>query len=326
MSALKQLVHAITGFSRAFDQQIAEVPLLGQLFSPKWNIIQGNLNDGFALLSENRLQSIPQQISPKDIKGPNCLRLSTKDGQIRNLQLPAAAAPDPVSAVSLTLDTLSPIAPEDTAFAIQSTTKTTKNSDFSVSIALSSKTRIKQFLDKANEAGLRLSAIDICNPLQPLVNPEINLITGKNADTGFSPTQVWGVSCAGLLIIALALNLWTTTKLEPQLEQYQALNQPAGLSSAMAQQVDWQKRISVSRVWNAVTLALLDSAWAQSMVIDKDQLRLSGKAINAAALVNALESSPVISQVRLAAASVQEDDGSESFDLQAKISAKDNPS
>ena len=173
---------------------------------------------------------------------------------------------------------------------------------------------------------MRLSAIDICDPRQPLADPTINLITGKNADIGFRPTQVWAISCAGLLIIAFALNLWTTAKLEPQLKQYQALSQPAGLSSAMAQQTDWQKRISISKVWNAVTLALPDSAWTQSMTIDKDQLRLSGKAINAAALVNALETSPAISQVRLAAASVQEDDGSESFDLQANISAKDNPS
>lgn len=326
MSVLKQLVRAITKFSIAFDQQISALPVLGQIFSSKWNIIQGNLNDGFALLNKAGSHNIPSQIALTDIKGKNCLRLTSASGQIRKLRLPAAAAPDPDSAIALSLDTLSPIAPEDTAFAIQSTSDIDSNGDFTVSVALSSKARIKQLTDTISQLGLRISAVDVADPEHLLADPKINLITGRAARTGFGPTRSLSVLCSALLLIAFGLNIWITQQLEPQLEQYRGKNQPAEFASARLQQANWQKRLSISETWSAVTLALPDSAWATSITIDQNQLRLAGSAINAAALVNALESSPALSQVRLAAASIQEDDGRESFDLQANIAAKEDPS
>jgi len=326
MSALKQLTRIMLKLSKSFDQQIAGLPLIGQLFSPKWNIIQSNIDDGFSLLNENGTQNIPNQVAANKIKGKVCLRLTSANGQIRNSRLPAAAASDPISAIALNLDTLSPIPPSDTAFAIQSTSDVDQNGDFTVSVALSSKTKIAQLVEKTAKLGLNVSCIDVANPKHLFDDPTIDLITGKAAKTGVGPTQALGGFCAAILVASFALNIWITQQLEPQLQQYNNQNQSAEFATARLQQADWQKRLSISKSWNVVTMALPDSAWTEAISIDQNQLKLSGKAVNAAALVNSLESSPAVSQVRLAAASIQEDDGRESFDLQAILAAKKDPS
>lgn len=327
MNAVQQLIQTIAKLSRAFDQQVSALPVLGPLFLPKWHLIQSDHNGEFALITKDGLLKIPQQIPAKQIKGRNCLRLVGIQGQLRKIRLPEAAIHDPVSAVRLALDTVSPIAPEDTAFAVQSTTAADDKGMFEAKIALASKRKINQLVQQGADLGIVFAAIDVFDSeQQQFEEPVVNLITGQPTFARFGPTRLLASICGLALALALALNLWATWQLEPKQARLQAQAKPAGFAIASLHKADREQRLSIIETWNAVTIALPDNAWVESMSIDGNQLRLAGHASNAATLINALESSPALSQAGFAAASVQEEGGRESFDIQAIISVSEAPS
>ncbi len=321
MSALQQIRHLLSQLRRAFDQQIAQLPVLGSLFSSSWNIIVCDRNDGYLLVTRQGTKQIPQQIAPDHIKGRNCLRLGAGIGQLRSIRLPNAALNDPTSAVRLSLDTLSPLAPEETAFAVQSTTPIEGTDMFEAQIALTSKSKMEELLRNGQSLGLKFAAIDVGNPQVLDTDPVIDLVSGQAATARISPSGVLTLTCAALLIMALAFNFWAVWKLGPEQKRLSEQVSPAEFNLANLQKTERLQRFTITEIWSAVSKALPDSAWAESLVIDKQQLRLAGHASNAAELVGFLEASPVLSDVALAAASVQESDGSESFDLQASILA-----
>jgi len=321
MSALQQIRQFVALLRQEFDQQIAQLPVLGRLFASKWNIIYCDKPSGFSLLTKDGAKRIPQQVEAVKIKGRNCLRLAPNIGQLRTVRLPNAALSDPTSAIRLSLDTLSPIAPDDTAFAVQSVSEIEGSVMFDCVIALTSKSRLGELLQSGQELGLQFAAIDVTDSDQSMNDPIIDLATGQRATTAMSPSGVLAVICAVLLSSALLLNFWVVGKLNPEQEALRAQVSPSDFSMARLQRTERQKRLSITETWSAVSTALPDSAWAESLLIDKQQLRLAGHARNAAELVGALEANPALSDVGLAAASIQETEGEESFDLQATIQA-----
>jgi hypothetical protein len=325
MSVLPTMPRFVRQLMRAFDAQVAAMPGIGGLFTSKWNIIHGDFSDGFALVTEEGVQEIPHRISPKELKGRNCLRLGARIGQIRHLHLPAAAANDPAAAVALNLDSLSPIPAEDTLFALQSVTSSDAAEQINVEVALASRSKVQQLLTQAKQHGLSFAAVDVIEADHLLRDPKIDLLSGEAARAGVSPTRVWMLICAALLLAAAGLHGWANWQLEPQETALRAESRPIGFAIAREQKQARSARLSISQTWAAVTTALPDTAWAEHMTVDGQELRLAGHAENAAALVSQLEESPAFSGVRLAAASVQEEEGRESFDLLATISAGDAP-
>ncbi|MBL4594970.1 MAG: PilN domain-containing protein [Robiginitomaculum sp.] len=319
MNAKQRIIQLADDLGRAFDQQIAAIPVIGSLFLPKWNIIHTDRNAEFSLMTNAGSQDISPSFSLKDIKGRTCLRLGSGMGQLRSIRLPQAANRDPSSAVALNLDTLSPMDPDDTAFCVQSITPIAASDQINVQVALASKTTLQALLSKAKALGLNIAAIDVADPDNATADPQINLIKGQPARAGLRPSMVLAGFYAVMLTCALALNLWASWQLEPQSEQLARQNQPLGFTNARLQRSDRQARLSVTQTWAVVSEALPDTAWANRFTIDRDKLRLGGHAANAAGLVNRLEASPFLSDVRLAAASVQETDGRESFDVLATI-------
>ncbi|VAV90545.1 hypothetical protein MNBD_ALPHA06-2221 [hydrothermal vent metagenome] len=321
MSLWQQLVRFADDLGRAFDQQVSNLPGVGPLFSSKWNLVRSDLSGGFTLLRAEGSQQIPGQVAASSITGRTCLRLATGLGQLRDVRLPEAAANDPASAIALMLDTLSPIAPEDIAYCIQAVTPLPETGQINVQVALTSKTRLAEVVAKAKATGLRVDAVDISNAKTLLASPLVDLASGKPARQGMRPAFLLVGLCGLLLSAALVLNGWASWQLEPQSAQLVRQTIPAGFSLAKTQRDERLARLSVTQTWDQVTQSLPDSAWADSLSIDKTTLRLAGHAQNAAALVSALEASSALQEVRLAAASVQEENNQESFDLQATIRA-----
>ncbi len=326
MNAWQQILRSARQLIRAFDQQITQLPGLGSLFVSKWNIIHGDMETGFSVLGKDGTAQHLDLVSAAKIRGQNCLRLGPKNGQIRRVPLPGAAITDPTSAIALNLDALSPLPAADTLFAIQQISPINKQDQIEVELALASKTRVEHILAKAHELGLRISAIDIRDSKHPLRDPVIDLLRGGPTRQKRTPSALLAAVCGIFLVLAAGLHIWAAVKLEPQQAQLTAQTTPAGVSIATQQRTDRAARLSVMEIWDTVTKVLPDDAWAEHLSIDQGQLRLAGHANNAAALINAFEAEPAFSGVRLAAASVQEDDGRESFDLVAIISPAKAPS
>ncbi|PHR59683.1 MAG: hypothetical protein COA47_09295 [Robiginitomaculum sp.] len=322
MSATQKIIQAGRNLIRAFDQQIIALPGVGSLFQSRWNIIHGDPIDGFALVTADGLQDIPHRVSTKSITGRVVLRLGASIGQLRSITLPAAAAEDPTAAVQLQMDTLSPFAPNDTAFAIQSITEDMSGKQIEVQIALTSKSRMGDLLAQAKQLGLNIKAVDVTDPEDLLGDPLVDLTIGQAVRPAIGPTTILGICCALMLVASIGLHLWANRQLEPRLAQMTAQTQPINTKTARQQQLARAGRLSVMETWDAITRALPDTAWAETLSIENQQVRLAGHSTNAALLVSQLEASPALFDVRLAAASVQEEMGRESFDLVAQIRAR----
>ncbi len=323
MSATQKVMQIGQNLIRAFDQQIMALPSVGPLFQSHWKVIHGDPIDGFALVTADGLQDIPHRVSADTITGRSVLRLGSSIGQLRSITLPSAAAEDPAAAVQLQMDTLSPFAPDDTAFAIQSMDEDQSGKQIVVKIALTSKTRMGELLDQAQQLGLDIKAVDVIDPEDLLSDPLVDLTTGQAIRPAISPSTILGVCCTAVLVASLGLHLWANEQLEPRLAQMTTETRPIDTETARQQQLARANRLSVMETWEAVTRTLPDTAWAETLVIENSQVRLAGHTTNAAALVSQFEASPALFNVRLAAASVQEEQGRESFDLIAQISAGD---
>lgn len=319
MGQTKAIGNWLADFMAALDAQMTALPGIGRLFARKWQILNYSSADGFALFSEAGVQNIPAEYGAADLSRNICLRLGPGQGQVRSLSLPRAAAGNLREAVRLSLETISPMPVEDTAFAIVETSRSDDGEQMVVSVAMASKARLLRMESRAQEAGISLGCIDVLDTRDSLAAPEYDLRRGHAPTRGISPSMLTVVLCALMLIAAGILHGMAHFDLQPKWQAIAAKYGPQAPQASQMQRDAWQAQVPFVKAWAEITRLLPDQAWADSLQMQGNVVRISGHAVNSAALVPLLEASPMLFNVHFTAASVQGDDGNESFEIEAQL-------
>lgn len=306
-------------FMSALDAQMADLPGIGRLFARDWQILSFGAADGFSLFNADGVQDIPSDARAENLSQHTCLRLGPGQGQVRSLQLPRAAAGSLREAVRLSLETISPMPVEDTAFAIVDSTQSPDGEQVVVSVALASKARLARMQARAHEAGIKLGCIDVLDPRDSQASPRYDLRSGLSPANGLRPSALVAGLCVLMLLGAGALQAWAHFDLQPKWQELAAATGAQAPQASQMQKDAWQAQMPFVQAWSTITRLLPDTAWADSLHMQGNVIRISGHAVNSAAIVPLLEASPLLSNVRFVAASVQEDDGKESFEIEALL-------
>lgn len=310
----------LADFTSALDSQMAELPGIGRLFARNWQILTYGPAEGFSLLDEEGVREIAAEYGAGNLTRHTCLRLGPGQGQVRSLSLPRAASGNLREAVRLSLETISPMPVEDTAFAIVDTARSDTGENVIVSVAVASKARLQRMEIRAQEAGVALGCVDVLDPTDSLATPRYDLRSGHSPAQGMRPSILLAALCALMLVGAGLLHGLARFDLQPKWQALAASSSAQAPKASQMQRQARQEQTPFVQVWAEITRLLPDTAFADSLQMQGNVVRISGHADNAAALVPLLGASPMLTNVRFAAASVQGDDGRESFEIEAQVS------
>ncbi len=320
MSLFSPLYEAWARWAHPFDQAMGKVPVLGGWFAPRWSILivhrDGRFcvpdgDQGQRVLLDDELRQFAQN---KRIN----LRLGTGLGQQRDIALPHAARHKPAAMIALSLSQYFPFPEDDTAFAVHGPVGPDKDQQSLFRVSFARRSHINEVLQRAAGFGISPLAVDALGD-DPSQAVSADLRTGGKAGGGKSASQILVGLCASLLVLAASLGLWSALSLSPKADRLNHKVQPVATDQAAMQKQAKASTPSMLAIWQAATRALPDTAYAQYLLYEKGQLRISGKADNAAQLVSAIESQPIFTGTTFAAASLKEDDGKESFDLTTRV-------
>lgn len=307
-------------FAHRFNQGMADTPGIGGWFQPDWMIVilhrdgrfMGQGADGeLILLSDDDIRNLAH-------KKRICLRLGNGLSQQRDITLPQAARHNPASAIKLSLEQYFPFPADDTAFTVHGTELTAKTGQCRFRVSFARRSVLEDCLARAAVLGLVPKVVDALgeNPFEPV---SADLLSGDRAGGGRNASKLLLVLCALFLGIALFLNVWSSLSLAPTAAQLQVHLSSEDTDQALLQKKNKDAAPSALEIWRSVTRALPDNAYAEYLIYEKGRLRIAGKASDAAGLVGAMESQAIFTGTAFAAASLEEDDGKESFDLTTAV-------
>ncbi len=326
MTLLSTATDMWQSFSLRFNQGMADIPGIGGWFRPHWTIIilrrdgsfiSAGIDEEPNLLSDDDLRQLAQ-------KQRICLRLGEGLGQQKLIALPQAASHDPASAIRLSLEQHFPFPAYDTAFTVHGTEQSARSGQCNFRVSFARRSLLDECLERAAAFGIAPKAIDALgqNPVEPV---SADLMSGGRAGGGRNASALLLIVCAMLVSVALLLNAWSTFSLAPAAAQFQVNNQPGNTDQALLQKKTKDAAPTTLQIWYAATRALPDNAYAEYLIYEKGQLRLAGKASDAAGLVSAIEAQDIFTGTAFAAASLKEDDGKESFDLTTNVRNEAKP-
>jgi len=314
-------------WTRRFDEAVADLPLIGGWFRPKWSIVIAHGDGRFALPGKAGGGEIPldtEQIRQLGHKKRICLRLDQGLGQQIDIVLPLAARHDPAAAIALSADQYFPFAADDTAFAVADGMRPAGAGHGAFRVSFAQRSLIQQWRERAQAFGFTPRAIDVIGA-DPLAPVRIDLISGHRAGGGNSASR-WVMALSVILLAAaLTASIWSALILTPEAARLQAAAQSGATDQALLQKRAKAAAPAVLAIWRAATHALPDSAYVQYLLFEKGHLRLAGKADDAAGLVSLVEAQPVFRDTTFAAASIKSKDGKESFDLLTTVTRAKAP-
>lgn len=326
MSPFKAITDIWSRWTHSFDEGVADIPVLGGWFRPNWAILIVHRDGSFSVPDIHGGQTIlnDEQVRQFGRQKRICLRLGDGLGQQSDIVLPNAARHDPTSMIALSMSQYFPFPVNDTAFTVhgQAEPEGANQCRFRVSFCR------RSLMEKTRQAvaayGIAPKAIDALGAnASAMVNAD--LMSGAKAGGGKSASMLLvGVSVA-LVAITLSIGAWSMFVLAPQVAGLQDRRLDSGTDQALLQKRAKALAPSVLEIWKAATLALPDDAYAEYLLYEKGQLRIAGKAGNAAMLVSAIESQGMFSGTSFAAASLKEEDGKESFDLVTQVQQGERP-
>ncbi len=320
MAFVESLVHAWQNWKRRFDEAAAELPLIGAWFRPRWRVVIAHGDGRFSQpdKTQGEISLSAEQLRQLGREKRLCLRLGSDLGQQRDIVLPLAARHDPAGAIALSAEQYFPFPEDDTAFAVEDGMRPAGEGHGLFRVSFARQSLIQHVLEQARALGLSPRVVDVTGA-DPLAPVNIDLLSGGRAGGGNSASQ-WLLALSGILLaIALANTAWSSLVLAPQAARLREAAQPGITDQALLQKRAKAAAPSVLAIWRAVTHALPDSAYAQYLLYEKGQLRLAGKAADAADLVNLVEAQKLFHDTGFASASIKDAEGRESFDLLTRV-------
>ena len=257
------------------------------------------------------------------------LHLGAAEALVRRVRLPVAAAGQPGKVLAYEMDRHTPFRASQVYFDYA--TVDTSGNELQLDLVVAPRRVVDEHLRALSAGGFSVSAVRA-----PLEAPrDVNLLPEGHGRPTRLRTLValatWGV--VGLLLaVALAYPLLEKRAIAIDLER-QVARMASDASTVNRLRDDSERLASASsvpavlrgshpltvEVIDTLTRVLPDNTWLQSLRIEGEDLRLSGEAASASALIGRLENESMFSDVRFLSSVQSGSSGGERFQIGARI-------
>ncbi len=263
------------------------------------------------------------------------LHLGAGDSLVRRVRLPAAAAGQPGKVLAYEMDRHTPFRASQVYFDYAIVDGS--GADLHLDLVVAPRPAVDGHLGALSDAGFRVSTVRA-----PADSPrEVNLLPDGHRAAGSRRTlpvvATWG-TVALLFAVTLAYPLYEKRDIAIGLERQVAhmaaeantVNRLRESSERLASAGSVPASLRGSRplavdVLDAATRVLPDDTWLQSLRIEGDEVRMSGEAASASALIARLEGDPLFSDVRFLSSIQTGSSGSERFQIGARVQVEEAP-
>ena len=327
------LLDRLTGAWRSWKSEVdaaaSEAPLLGEVFARRWRILR--VETGRMTLDDGRggRAELPDhmdagtargEIAALSQAGPVVLRFAPALGFRRPARFPASAKAHLDNAVRLALPRLSPLPADDVAWAVDQSSVTETDGRIETQVALVRRDALEHALARAEAIGLTIAAADL-EGVSADAAPEFDLRPGRRRPSAGRSALKAGLIAAALLF-ALAGGLWVdqSFRLQPAAEALapEGADDPRMISAA-AHRRAMRAAPPVSDLLADLSARLPDGAYAQSIEVEGDRVRINLLAWETGSTLQAIEASPEFDNAEFEGAMVRQDgSGRERFTITAR--------
>ena len=325
-SILTQLQTGLSIWREEIDEAAASIPVIGRLFARQWRILHIEPGALRYIDAQGTECTIPDSQPVDDARdalkgsvpaGPLVVRFAASQGFRRATHFPVAAGPHLVEAARLALPRLSPLAANDTAFAIERREQNPDEPRIDVTIAIVRQANIDAALVRAQALGLTPAAVDLADG-DGLSPPVYDLRPGQRPPgTGRSAFRFGVILVAIFLVIGAGFAIDARMRLSPSLSELETPAQiEASLQAAVVQAQAKSNASSATLALADLSRRLPDGAYLTSFAFEDGEVRVSGLAWDAAAALRALDSAPEFNGATFSDATVRdENSGRQRFEI-----------
>ncbi len=241
------------------------------------------------------------------------LRLPAQSALRKTLVMPQAAEPDMRRALALQIDRQSPFGPEEVYFDYRVAARRAEARELDVELVVVPKTVVDAALDAVAGWGLSPSIVDIAEDPEPGAEPRLNLISAAEHLNGARRWSRPNLALACLAAALLAAAIYVP--LERERAGAQALSRQAATAKAEAE-ATFKLRETLDRLrsggrflaerkartpsvlgaLNELTRLFPDDNWLYELQFNGTDIRVSGYANSASALIAAIDGSPLFAK------------------------------
>jgi general secretion pathway protein L len=267
--------------------------------------------------------------------GKVLLLLPTDQVLRKRTRLPLATEHDLYRVLSFELDRLSPYSADQVYFDYRVLARNERSKQLDLELLISDRASVDPLLERLASLGITPMQVTVLDPQQE--TPEtINLLPESRRPRPPGASQLVNPFIAGCL--AALCFLWLLIPLYQQQRQYQSLQPLVAEAQQQAEQTRLlQQRLErliddstflsqkqrlmpdTLQLMNELTLILPDDTWVNQLQIKEGSLMLRGRTAATTAVVQLLEDSPLLQNVRFRSP-VKPDAQGERFHLSAEIS------